>query len=319
MADVLSWKSRPRAFTLIELLVVVTIVGVLVALLLPAVQAAREAGRRAQCLNNLKQLGVALHCYHIDNRCFPRAGAGVASLTNAAVKKKWTLSWGAAILPGLEQQALYDSINQRASYLDSSNLAAGQTVLSVFVCPSSPYKEYMKPNGDTPSSTTRYARSDYGGNWGERALRAYPSQNCQNNYASDGGDRYARGVLLFSGEPVVSIETITDGTSQTVVAGEGPDAMHGIWIGQKDAWDQSAPLNGHISSQSSWSSCGPSCQGPYGDACDYGQEFHSYHPGGVNLLFADGSVHFLNEGLDVKVLAALLSRKGGEVIDGNAY
>lgn len=313
------FTPRPpsRAFSLVELLVVIVIIAILIALLLPAVQAAREAARSAQCSNNLRQMGIGLHNYHSTYQCFPKGGAGVASLTSATAKAKWTLSWGAAILPGLEQQPLYDSINQKASYLDSSNLIPGQTVLSVFLCPSSPYKELLKPNGDTPSSTTKYARSDYGGNWGERGLRCYPSTNCQNNYGSS--DPYGRGVLLFSGEPQISIRDITDGSSHTIMAGEGPDALHGIWIGHKDAWDQSAPINAQISVNSPWVSGGTACQSPYGNACDYGQEYHSYHPGGAHLLFVDGSVQFLKEELDVKVLAALLSRKGGEVIDGNAF
>jgi prepilin-type processing-associated H-X9-DG protein len=229
----------------------------------------------------------------------------------------WTLSWGAAILPGLEQQGLYDSINQNQSYLDRSNLVPGQTILSIFLCPSSPNEDFLRPDGDTPSSTTKYARTDYGGNYGERSLRCYPNTNCPNNYGA--GDASGRGVLLFSGEPLVSLATITDGSSQTIIVGEGPGALYGIWIGQKNSWDQSAPINAQISASSPWQSCGTASQSPYGSTCDYGQEFGSYHAGGAQFLFADGSVHFLSEDLNIKVLAALLSRKGGEVIGGNEF
>lgn len=310
-------QSQPRAFSLVELLVVIAIIGVLLALLLPAVQAAREAARSAQCSNNLRQFGIGLHNYHAAHQCFPRGGAGAASLTNAAVRAKWTLSWGAAILPGLEQQALYDRIDQNQPYLAGSNLTPGRTVLPVFLCPSSPCEEPLRPNGDTPYSTTKYARSDYGGNWGERSLRCYPNTNCPNNYGN--GDSFGRGVLLFSSEPQISMNEITDGSTQTIMVGEGPDAMHGIWIGHKDVWDQSAPLDAQVSTKPTWPSCDMSLQSLYGNACDYGQEYHSYHPGGAHFLFVDGSVYLLANTLDIKVLAALLSRKGGEVIDANSY
>ena len=225
-------KTRRSGFSLIELLVVVTIIGILISLLLPAVQAAREAARRLQCLNNLKQMGLALHTYHETYEVFPRGGAGVASLTNAAMKAKCTLSWGAATLPGLEQLALYNSLNQDQPYLDSSNLIPGQTVLPVFLCPSSPNTDHLKPNGDTPTSTTKYARTDYAGNWGERALRCYPSTNCQNNYGA--GDVSGRGVLLRGGERLISMRDITDGSSQTIMVGEAPEGLHSIWIGHKN-------------------------------------------------------------------------------------
>ena len=262
-----SKKTRSAGFSLVELLVVITIIGILISLLLPAVQSAREAARRIQCMNNLKQMGLAIHNYHATYQVFPRGGAGVASLTSAAIKAKWTLSWGAAILPGLEQIPLYDSINQKQSYLDSSNLIAGQTILPVFICPSSPSKEYLKPNGDTPSSTTKYARTDYGGNWGERALRCYPGMGCTNKC----GDSSPRGVLLTSGDRVIAMQDITDGSSQTILAGEVADGLHSLWIGHKNFLDQSAPINTHISKTSSWSSCGTSVASPGGSFCEYGQ------------------------------------------------
>lgn len=311
----LGLPRRKLAFTLIELLVVIAIIGVLVGLLLPAVQQAREAARRIQCRNNLKQIGLALHNYHSSFQVFPKGGAGVASLTVASARARWTMSWGAAILPGLDQAPLYNTINQNGPYLESDNLVPGQTVLPVFLCPSAPKGDYLRPNGDTPNSTTKYARTDYGGNWGERVLRCYPATNCQNNY-SDIGDNSGngRGVLLIGVERTVSMRDITDGSSQTIFVGEAPDGLHSLWIGHKNVFDQSAPINAHAVAGSPWASCGTVFKSPYGFACDFGQEFHSYHVGGAQFSLVDGSARFVSENVDNKLLAALLSRSGAEIV-----
>ena len=181
-------------FSLIELLVVITIIGILISLLLPAVQAAREAARRLQCLNNLKQMGLAIHNYHNAYQVFPKGGAGALSQIDT-----WTSSWSAAILPGLDQLPLYESWNQSKSYLDVSNLIPGQTILPVFLCPSSQSRDYLRPNGDPPYSPS-FARTDYGGNYGERALRCYPDTGCTNSPA--------RGVLLGNLDgPAIAMRT----------------------------------------------------------------------------------------------------------------
>ena len=307
-------RSLLRGFTLIELLVVIAIISVLIALLLPAVQQAREAARRTQCRNNLKQIGLALHNYESSYGVFPKGGAGVASLGNPLMKTRWTLSWGAALLPYLDQGPLYHRINQDEIYLHPDNLTPGQTVLSVFLCPSAPKTSLLRPNGDTLNSTTLYARTDYSGNYGERGLRCYPSTNCQNNYADQGGSSSGgRGVMMVGLDPPISLAHITDGTSNTLVIGEAPEGLHSIWIGHKNVFDQSAPVSAETETGSHWSSCHPVFKSREGNFCDYGQEFHSYHAGGAHFVAADGSVRFVGTSTDVRVLAALLSRAGGEV------
>lgn len=307
--------AQPEAtmgFTLVELLVVIAIIGVLIALLLPAVQAAREAGRRAQCASNLKQMGLAMHVYHDTFRNFPRGGSGVASMTILAYKARACLSWGAAILPGLEQHALQDSINQNEPYLHDDNLIPGQHVLSVFLCPTSPNSELLKPNGDTPTSPNKYAINNYAGNWGERALRCHPATNCQNNYGDAAGG--GRGVLLVGTDPIVRMNDVTDGTSQTIMLGESPEGLHSIWIGHRNVFDQSAPISERTSATSDWQSCNTSLSSKPGNFCDFGQEFGSYHASGAQFLLVDGSAHFVSSSINPELLASLLSRSGGEVV-----
>ena len=308
-----------RGFTLIELLVVIAIIAVLIALLLPAVQSAREAARRIQCVNNLKQMGLGLHNYLSVNNVLPKGGPGASVDTSQAGHAARILSWGAATLAYMEQAPLYNAINQTKWYVEPENLTVSRAYIAAFLCPSKPVGVQPRPNGDTPTSPILMGRSDYGGNWGERALRCYPASNCSNDYG-DGGD--GRGVIMHRFEATVSLTSITDGTTYTAVLGEAPNAIHGLWMGHKNFFDQSAPLNARYSSAASGTFA--SCQVLPGDArvgklgCDFGQEFGSYHVGGANFLMVDGSVRFLKETQDLKVFSAYLSRRGAEIISADA-
>ncbi|MEX2114132.1 MAG: DUF1559 domain-containing protein [Pirellulales bacterium] len=277
-------RRRPgaRGFTLVELLVVIAIVGLLVALLLPAIQASRESARRALCGNNLRQLGIALLNYHDAHQVFPRGG-WVATSTN--------LSWTAAILPHLEEQSLFESIDPTVPYTHAANLAVGQSLLPVAICPSSPRENLFRSSADLPASkSNRYARTDYTALAGERGLRAANATNSPE-----------RGVLIRA--KCIPISAISDGTSRTMLVGEAPEGMHAVWFSVRNVSDQSAPINS------------PATYSPQYVFFDFGQELSSYHPDGALALFADGSVHFVFERIDNRTLAALFSRAGGEVID----
>lgn len=302
---------RSAAFTMVELLGVLAIVGLLVGLLLPAVQAARESARRLQCKNNLRQIGLGLANYESLYRRYPKGGTGVISLNDPSVLARMRLSWGTAILPFIEKTALYDSMNLQQPYLHPDNLQAGQTLVETYLCPSAPKQELLRPNGDTPHAMQLFARTDYGGNYGERGLRCHPLTNCQNNYVSSGG---GRGTLMLGRDQDIAANDITDGLSHTVLVGESPEGLHSIWIGHKNVFDQSVPLDARIRSGSPWAPCHPAFSSRRGRFCDFGQEFHSYHAGGAVFSLADGSTHFLTGAQDFKILAAMLSRAGGEVI-----
>ncbi|HEX4591873.1 MAG TPA: DUF1559 domain-containing protein, partial [Gemmataceae bacterium] len=210
-------------FSLVELLVVIAIVGTLIGLLLPAVQRVREAAARTKCANNLKQMGLALLGYHDVNKVFPRGG--YATVAPDAIKST-KLSWSASVLPWLEQDALNRRIHADLPYTDPANRAAGQTVLSVFLCPTSPRDSLLRPSPDTPSA--EYARTDYGAVNGERGLRSPSASNSPE-----------RGVLIL--ERNLSLADITDGASQTILVGEAPEGIHGLWISVRNVFDQSAP------------------------------------------------------------------------------
>jgi prepilin-type N-terminal cleavage/methylation domain-containing protein/prepilin-type processing-associated H-X9-DG protein len=275
-------RARDPGFTLIELLVVIAIISVLIALLLPAVQSAREAARRIQCTANLKQVGIALHGYHGSWDTFP-AGGWIA-LPTQPLTSNLNIGWSAVILPWLEQRALYDGINLSFPYSDASNSSSGHTVLQVYLCPSEPRPTFW--NRDF-SDIFDYADGDYGGMYGPRGL-AFPTD--VNNPP--------RGPMIFN-QPV-ALAQITDGSSQTLTVGEDPEAIHALWISGHNVFDECCPIN---------------ARPPY----EYGEELASRHPGGVNVLFGDGSVHFLKNSINSVVLSALCTRASGEVIDDSAY
>ena len=254
---------------------VIAIIGVLVALLLPAVQSAREAARRLQCTNHLKQMGLALHSYHSAHRSFP---AGVVPYDSAPyARASW--GWAVLILPFLEQDALHAGLGVgRKKLYEAYNddpdgfTAAVQSSLSVYRCPSDPAPDLNDAGNRTLAGTGQLAAtSNYVGNHCWRHPHEQPSP---------------RGVLVYGG--AVRIESITDGTSNTFaigerawLGGEGGGSGAAIWVGAANQ-NGSFPI---------YSTLARSMQGP--NAVGFSYNYSSEHPGGANFGFADGSVHFL--------------------------
>lgn len=282
-------QSRLRGFTLIELLVVIAIIAILVSLLLPAVQQAREAARRTQCKNNLKQIGLALHNYHDIYNTFP-IGAQVAE----ANEEMW--GWSASILPQLEQKNMADLIgigsNRLSDVLADATLRLSlQTSIPAFVCPSDPAGElmaggqmnggtgrHMSGNGGAPT-TFRVAKSNYIGSSG---------------YNDPGyrGESAKRGVFHVGDN--YKIRDITDGTSNTIAVGERTTfCASGAWCGNRNPTGQGAQGADYTLGRVSM----PINIGDNRDHwCTEG--FDSQHTGGAQFLLCDGSVHFLSENID---------------------
>lgn len=327
---------RKRAFTLIELLVVIAIIAVLIALLLPAVQQAREAARKTQCRNNLKQIGLATHNYHDVYRVLMNGGEGGSS-TPAPTARLTTrrVGWALAILPYIDQAGMFNSFNMDEWYTHSDNMELAQKKIPGYACPSNPEATQLKMEGfpmlQRPQLPDRplFGRNDYGGNWGEQGLRCDPTPSgtfsCNNTYGNSSENPSQRGPMSLGNRRHVSLRDITDGTSNTIWIGEAPRANWGIWAGVKNLHDQSVLLNsragdidgrtGKVSTGCSITSGQPQYYPKGIAACDINeQEFHSSHTGGVFFALLDGSVRFLSQRADVKTYAALLSYRGNEIV-----
>ncbi len=260
----------------------IAIIAVLIALLLPAVQAAREAARRLQCISNLKQIGLALHGYHDVHGTFP-AGGWIA-IYNQVATANMNVGWSASVLPWLEQKPLYDSLNLSFPYGHATNSTAGHTVLSVYLCPSEPRPTFWNR---AYADVFDYADADYGGMYGPRALIGPTDRNSP-----------PRGAMIFNQN--VSLAEITDGSSMTIHIGEAPEAINAMWASGHNIFDQAFPINAR-------------------PPIELGEELTSRHPGGVNVLFADGSVHFLKNSTSMAPLSALCTRSLGEVVSSDSY
>jgi prepilin-type N-terminal cleavage/methylation domain-containing protein/prepilin-type processing-associated H-X9-DG protein len=283
------------AFSLIELLVVISIIAVLVALLIPAIQKVRDAANRAGCLNNLRQIGLALHAYHDTARVFP---PGV-SYQNGTSPYPF-LSWNARILPFLEQNDLWLQIQQAfakdRNFLDVPPHTNRSTVVSVFTCPA--------------DDRTQNPSTKLGG-----------LQVAFTAFLGIGGSDYIRkdGILFLDSH--VRLGDIKDGSSNTLIVGERPpsaDEVLGWWYaGWGQSKDGSAEMvlgvrEFNVHDAKCWE--GPYSYGPGGidNQCD-AYHFWSLHSGGAHFLFADGSARLL--GYDaVSVMPALASRAGGETV-----
>jgi len=299
--------GRPRAFTLIELLVVVSVIGLLVALLLPAVQAAREAARRARCVNNLKQLGLALHQYEGTHHAFPPGYVSNFRADGTDTGPGW--GWAAMLLPQVEQRPLFDSINFNLPIEGPSNQTCRRPTLATYLCPS-----------DTVKPTWWAMVRDPGGIPTRRICEVAPANYVGVYGTSDPG---IDGDGLFFRDSRVGIRDISDGTAQTLAVGERSHSLgEATWVGSVTdavlfpvdgdgvgyprAEGGPGMVLGHAGGR-----LGP------GDPNGEVNQFYSRHPGGVNFLFADGHVGFLKTTTPNKTFRALATRAGGEAVSGD--
>lgn len=307
---------RERGFTLVELLVVIAIIGVLVALLLPAVQAAREAARRAQCTNNLKQLGIALHNYHDTLRTLPSGW-----IMKASVEAEW--GWPAMILPFAEQQPLYEKlgVTRRRLWnvvLDPVDQKLLQTKLKIHRCPSD-ITPALSPAGLS----------------GLACHRHFQCSGCDinfelatNNYMANAGffdpggiNEHNSEVLrtgVFHANQAYNFKDITDGLSQTIAVGERDFRCRaGVWAGSRnppgpDMWG-SYHIRGRVSVKVNDPRQPPSfCSET---SCTEG--FSSLHPSGAMFLFCDGSVHFIQNNIHYDINGADPQSGAGTPMDYN--
>lgn len=284
--------SRRRAFTLVELLVVIAIIGVLVALLLPAVQAAREASRMASCKNNLKQIGLALHNYHDVQRRLPPGWSTVAGPEDP---NGW--GWAAAILAEMEQRPLQGTIRYDLPIDHPANQQVRQSVVASYLCPTDTIDSSFMIHGGaddefanqdqigTPLFTV--AKSNYAGVFGLSEIEDAPG--------AGEGTFFHNSRLTFA--------SITDGLSNTFVVGERSSKLGGsVWTGVIPGANNG---KGRIVGSADHTPNHPQ---------HHFDDFSSYHVQGAHFLVGDGSVQRINNEIDVAVYHALVTRSGNEPV-----
>ena len=309
--------SAPRrGFTLVELLVVIAIIGTLVGLLLPAVQSAREAARAANCKNNMRQVGLALHHYHDHARRFPAGWTGVKQGHTPAVAADEQPGWGWAseLLPQVEEGNLYSRILRTSPVYDPANpslqAAVRKAVVSMFSCPSDapgPTEAggvfsigtddgqeettvngvlYRQVDGGPLAALTEVGKSNYVGVFGTSEVDDVP----------------AAGEGIFYRNSTTAMKHLSDGSSQTLMVGErrsrlGSSTWTGSVSGAKAQRVRIVGVADHVPN----------------DANGHFDDFSSEHLAGVHFLFGDASVRRLNDGIDLRIYQALCTRSGGEV------
>ena len=287
-------------FTLVELLVVITIIGILIALLLPAVQAAREAARRSQCSNNFRQIGIAMYNYESVHGCYPTGE--VYSMSPVYIGP----AWSALLLPHLEQSAAYDQFNfSLGAYgiYQGKNELVGKNRIAAYCCPADPQDELLNigtsVNGATnfPDGKIWWWKSNAAGitdslnAWESGSLLGDPKQN------GDG--------MLMALRPI-RVADVVDGTSSTLFVGEctggGPGSQRG-WM-----WPEFSTFTTYYGIN------GPGTMPGDGTFVRTGNDsLSSYHPGGCTFLMVDSSVTFMSQNVDRKTLTALTTRNGASI------
>jgi prepilin-type N-terminal cleavage/methylation domain-containing protein/prepilin-type processing-associated H-X9-DG protein len=351
--------SRPRhaprtGFTLIELLVVIAIIAVLISLLLPAVQSAREAARRAQCTNNLKQLGLAMANYESANGCFPQ---GSFWIQPASLGFVWRHAWShnVGLLPYFEQSQIFNAFNSNVNIFDVQNDTINGIGMSTLWCPSDPLvaEDYY---GYSYFYKLKFKMNSYGGSLGY--FPNYPDARVGNPYGMVPFDSnyqaitaQTNGIIYYNSS--VKISGITDGTSNTFSIGERAFGRLDPSISYCYMWWASGQLCDSMSTafypmnvDKKLKNTNGGIAGAQGFTA-FLMSFGSFHPGGTNFAFCDGSVRFLKDSIDtwpfdpstgyplgitqpgltfviapgtkVGVYQALSSRNQGEVISADAY
>lgn len=308
-----------RGFTLIELLVVIAIIAILIALLLPAVQQAREAARRSQCKNNLKQIGLAVHNYHDVHGTYPPGNVSCNQIgtCNYSYGGPHYTTWTIAILPFLDQAPLYNKYDQELpndSNSATNNRDVAQTFLPVYACPSDLRTDTL----DRPESGPRpynYAPGSYRAVSGVTRSRGGPHwDEGQSLKFSDRGAMH----VVYNRWGVERMRDVTDGTSSSLLVGEYHTTTHNtrrtFWAYGYTSYNESSILVG--SPQAFGIPDYDDCQnnsGAHGNDCK--RAFASLHVGGIQFLFCDGHVGFISENIDQnEILPALGTISGGEVI-----
>lgn len=307
-----------RGFTLIELLVVIAIIAILIALLLPAVQQAREAARRSQCKNNLKQIGIALHNYHETFGTLPPGSfwVGESPLTH---RSKGSIL--VRLLPYVDQATVFDDINFSAGHAtdnenlkDGSGQRVGSVVVPVYLCPSDTH---------TIKNSSGYAMHNYAATMGPGRTggpTGSPRCSCTNPFLSfiqpSTGSNRVPGVFFRYPYPPTKFRDITDGVSNTIFFGEvRPDCS----IHQRQGWVRSNNGQGLTSTiyPINYDSCDNSAADGCNRPCNWITElgFKSSHVGGAQVLFGDGAVRFLTENINHPLFQNLGAKADGNPVE----
>ena len=289
--------SSSRGFTLIELLVVIAIIAILVALLLPAVQQVREAARKSQCQDHLHNLGIALHSYEGSFKLLPPAQIRG---WNGTVETGSGFSWGAMILPYIEQKPLYDQLNfATGAFMGTNNtVIAGNGGIDIALCPSDGIRPPRRPAPHatgTPNYIATVPNTSYFGSVGSFWTWSDSTQH-----------RLSNGIFVIDPAPSVTMASITDGTSNTIAIGE---RSYDVWTGGSFLGMQNntqVPYGGTdpasnqdwylgmgvIALNTAWTVKLTTPGNPQNSG------FHSNHAGGAQFVFMDGKVQFLSENID---------------------
>ena len=305
-------KRRDSGFTLVELLVVIAIIGILIGMLLPAVQQVREAARRIQCSNHMRQLTLGLMNYQSAHTHFP-AGTKTADGNFSSTREQPGLNWTAIILPFIDQGPLYDTVVDLSDNLSNPSAAyssvAATNVISTLVCPSCPMQEL---NPIRPDSGRDAAKSNYVGVWGIEVNGNSDYRHLAVNENVYDASTYS-GILFIDSE--VDFGDISDGASNTFIMAERDGASIGVNTRAAATW-----CGGR---QAQWTN---QCLAPISQELDYvintvednrqaqWNAVSSQHAGGANFGRADGSVEFLADAVNGDVYEAMGTKAGGEPV-----